>query len=61
MAEDKKKNPKPPGKPLNLSEEELEQWATITPAVLGDAKADARRRHPALAALLEARAIEEDK
>ena len=58
---DEKKKSKIHGKSLKLSEEELEKWATITPAVIGDSIADARRRFPELAALLEAKPVEEEK
>jgi hypothetical protein len=58
MADEK---PKLRGKPLPLTEEDLERWSKITPAVIGDSIADARRRHPELAALLEAKPVEVKK
>lgn len=45
------------GQPHNYTDVDLDRLATITPAVIADARADARRHDAQLAALLDARKV----
>ena len=60
MASQQAKNDKvkPPGSYRPKSERAIASLAAITPAVIADARADARRLDPELAALLEAVVVE---
>jgi len=45
------------GQPRRYTDADLDRLATITPAIIADARADARQHDPQLAALLEAKRV----